>query len=72
MEQKIKNKIEKYLIENEGGVSFSWGKDSVTSFDTNGNPIEDYMIDIEDNGDIFYTSVSTPSVTLKIINNERY
>ena len=57
MEQKIKNKIEKYLIENEGGVSFSWGEDSVTSFDTNGNPIEDYMIDIEDNGDIFYTSV---------------
>ena len=64
MEQKIKNKIEKYLIENEGGVSFSWGEDSVTSFDTNGNPIEYYMIDIEDNGYIFYTSLSTPSVTL--------
>ena len=66
MDQKIKNKIEKYLIENEGGVSFSWGEDSVTSFDIDGNPIEDYMIDIEDNGNIFYTSVSTPSVTLKI------
>ena len=66
MDQKIKNKIEKYLIENEGGVSFSWGEDSVTSFDTDGNPIEDYMIDIEDNGNIFYTSVSTPSVTFKI------
>ena len=66
MDQKIKNKIEKYLIENEGGVSFSWGEDSVTSFDSNGNPIEDYMIDIDDNGDIFYTSVSMPNVTLKI------
>ena len=66
MDKIIKNKVEKYLIENEGGVSFSWGEDSVTSFDSNGNPIEDYMIDIDDNGDIFYTSVSMPNVTLKI------
>ena len=33
MDKNNKNKIEKYLIENEGGVSFSWGEDSVTSFD---------------------------------------
>ena len=66
MDKIIKNKVQKYLIENEGGFSFSWGEDSVTSFDSNGNPIEDYMIDIDDNGDIFYTSVSMPNVTLKI------
>ena len=66
MDKIIKYKVEKYLIENEGGSSFSWGEDSVTSFDSDGNPIEDYMIDIDDNGNIFYTSVSMPNVTLKI------
>ncbi len=62
----IKRKVEKYLKKNEGAVSIEWGKDSCTIFDENGIAIEDFMIDVEDDGEIYYTPVSTPSVTLCI------
>ena len=62
----IKRKVEKYLKQNEGAVSIEWGEDSCTIFDENGIAIEDFMIDVEDDGEIYYTPVSTPSVTLCI------
>ena len=53
-----KTKVDKYLKENESAVSVIWGEDSCTTFDANGNAIEDYMIDIEEDGGIYYTPVS--------------
>ena len=61
-----KEKVEKYLKENECATSVKWGEDSCTIFDAEGNAIEDFMIDIEEDGTIFYTPVSDSSVTLKI------
>ena len=61
-----KFKVEKYIKENEFAISVSWGKDSCTTFDAHGNAIEDFMIDIEEDGSIYYTPVSYYSVTLKV------
>lgn len=61
----IKQKVETYLTKCEGGHSFSWGTDYCTSFDKNGKAIDDYMIDIDEEG-IWYTPVSCWRVTLPI------
>ena len=61
-----KEKVEKYLKENECAISIVWGEDSCTAFNADGNAIEDFMIDVEDEGEIYYTPVSTPSVTLQV------
>ena len=61
-----KEKVEKYLRENESAVSVVWGEDSCTTLDANGKTIDDYMIDIDEDGEIYYTPVSDPSVTLNV------
>ncbi len=64
--EELKAKVEKYLFENEGGVSATWGEDSCTTFNKEGEAIEDYMIDVEEDGEIYYTAVSCPSSTLLV------
>lgn len=62
-----KEKVEKYLKENEFAISVIWGEDSCTIFDSENKAIEDFMIDIdEEDGEIYYTPVSDPSVTLRV------
>ena len=61
----IKKRIEKHLRENENAIDIAWGEDSCTALDAKGNPIEDYMINIEDQ-EVTYTPVSNPSVNIII------
>lgn len=65
LNDEVKSRVEEYLSKNEAACSFIWGEDSVTALDENGSPIEDYMIDIDEEG-VFYTPVSDWHVTLKI------
>ena len=62
----IKEKVEACLRKNEGASSVIWGEDSCTTLDENNQVIDDFMIDVEDDG-IFYTSVSNYGVTLSVI-----
>lgn len=64
--KETKEKVENYLKENELAKSVVWGEDSCTTFDAKGNAIEDFMIDVEEDGEIYYTPVSNPSVTLNV------
>ena len=64
--KETKEKVEKYLKENECATSIVWGEDSCTTFDADGITIDDYMIDVENDGEIYYTPVSNPSVTLNV------
>ena len=64
--KEAKEKVEKCLKENECAISIVWGEDSCTTLDVDGKAIEDFMIDVEDNGEIYYTPVSNPSVTLQV------
>ena len=64
--KETKEKVEKYLKENECAISVIWGKDSCTTIDAKGNAIEDFMIDVEEDGNIYYTPVANPSVTLNV------
>ena len=64
--KETKEKVEKCLKENECAISVDWGEDSCTIFDAKGNAIEDFVIDVEENGEIYYTPVTTPSVTLQV------
>ena len=64
--KEAKEKVEKYLKENEYAISVVWGEDSCTALDAEGKAIEDFMIDIENDGEICYTPVSNPSVTLNV------
>ena len=58
MKKQLKKKIEDYILENEGGVRAKWtDKDVLTTFGKNGEPIDDYIITIED-GDAYYSPVS--------------
>lgn len=66
LSKEVKEKVEKYLKEHECAISVVWGKDSCTALDAEGKAIEDFMIDIEDEGEIYYTPVSIPSVTLNV------
>ena len=65
LSKETKEKVEKYLRENECAISVAWGEDSCTALDAKGNAIEDFMIDVEED-EIYYTPVSTPSVTLQV------
>lgn len=64
--KEAKEKVEKYLKENECAISVVWGEDFCTALDAEGKAIEDFMIDIENDGEICYTPVSNPSVTLNV------
>ena len=64
--KETKEKVEKYLREIEFVIYVEWGDGSCTTFDAHGNTIDDFMIDVEDDGEIFYTPVSNPSVTLQV------
>lgn len=64
--KEIKEKVEKYLTKNESAKSVVWGDDSCTPLDAEGKAIEDFMIDVEDDGEIYYTPVSNPSVTIQV------
>ena len=46
--KKTKEKVEKYLRENECAFGVVWGEDSCTTIDASSNAIEDYMIDVEE------------------------
>ena len=61
-----KEKVEMYLIENEGASSVVWGVDSCTIFDVKGRAIEDFMIDIEEDDSIYCTPVSNTSTTIQV------
>lgn len=61
-----KEKVEKCLKENECAISVDWGEGSCTIINAEGKAIEDYLIDVEDDGAIYYTPVSNPSVTLQV------
>jgi len=67
MNEKLKKKIEQGIIAQEGGSYCVWGDDYsyLTLIDENGYKMDDYLIDIdEDEGCVWYTPVSYPSVTL--------
>ena len=64
--KETKEKVEKCLKEKECAISVLWGEDSCTTLDAKGNAIEDFMIDVEDDGAIYYTPVSDTSVTLRV------
>ncbi len=64
--KETREKVERCLREKESAISVVWGEDSCTTFDAKGNAIEDFMIDVEDDGEIYYTPVSDTSVTLKV------
>ena len=61
-----KEKVEMYLIENEGASSVVWGVDSCTIFNVEGRAIEDFMIDIEEDDSIYCTPVSNTSTTIQV------
>ena len=61
-----KEKVEMYLIENEGASSVVWGVDSCTIFNVEGRAVEDFMIDIEENDSIYCTPVSNTSTTIQV------
>lgn len=65
--KQAKEKVEKCLKENECAISVEWGEDSCTIFDAEGKAIEDFMIDVEEDGEIYYTPVSASSVTLQVV-----
>ena len=62
-----KKKVEKFLRENECATNMIWGEDSCTTIDAEGKAVDDFMIDVEENGEIYYTPVSAPSVTLNVV-----
>ena len=64
--KEVKEKVEKCMKENESAVSVIWGDDSWNTFDAESKAIEDFMIDVEEDGEIYYTPVSNPSVTLQL------
>lgn len=64
--KETKEKVEMYLIENEGARTFVWGEDSCTIFDAKGRAIEDFMIDIEEDDGIYCTPVSNTSTTIQV------
>jgi len=64
--KETKEKVEKCLKEKERAISVVWGDDSCTTFDVEGKAIEDFLIDIDEDGEIYYTPVSNPSVTLRV------
>ena len=54
----IKEKIENYILKNEGGVKAKWtDEDVLTTFDENGEALDDYAV-YEDEGDYYYTAAS--------------
>ena len=61
-----KEKVEMYLIENEGASSVVWGVDSCTIFNVEGRAVEDFTIDIEENDSIYCTPVSNTSTTIQV------
>ena len=64
--KETKEKVENCLKERELAKSIVWGEYSCTTFDAEGNAIEDFMIDVEEDGVVYYTPVSNPSVTLNV------
>lgn len=64
--KETKEKVEKCLKKNECAINVVWGKDSCTIFDVEDKAIDDFMIDVEEDGEIYYTPVSNPSVTLQV------
>lgn len=64
--KEAKEKVEKCLKENECAISVVWGEEYCTALDSEGKAIEDFMIDVEYDGEIYYTPVSNPSVTLQV------
>lgn len=67
MNEKLKKKIEQGIIAQEGGSYCVWGDDYsyLTLIDKDGYKIDDYLIDIiKEEGCVWYTPVSYPSVTL--------
>ena len=66
LSKEAKEKVEECLKENECAISVVWGEDSCNDLYAEGKAIEDFMIDIENDSEIYYTPVSNPSVTLQV------
>ncbi len=67
LSKETKEKVERCLRERECAISVIWGEDSCTTFDAKGNTIDDFMIDVDDDGEIYYTPVTDPSVSLNVV-----
>lgn len=63
--KEIKEKVEKYLKENECATSVVWAGDYCRTFDENG-VIEDFMINIDEDGVLCVTPKENWQVTLTI------
>ncbi len=66
LSNETKEKVKNYLKKNEGATSIVWGEDSCTILDEKNEPIDDFMIDVEEDGEVYCTAVSCPSVTLLV------
>ncbi len=66
LSKETREKVERCLREKECAISVAWGEDSCTALDAEGKAIEDFMIDVEEDDEIYYTPVSDTSVTLKV------
>lgn len=68
MTESQKKIIESYMKEHEEAISVSFSEDSCATFDESGELIDNFLIDIDDSGDIWYTPLSNWRVTLPITN----
>lgn len=66
---KQKQIVEDALRCDEGACFFNWGEDSVTAYNAIHNIIDDFMIDVDTNGNLSYTPVSNNGVTICIKQN---
>ena len=65
--QDIKERVEKHLKKHECAVGIEWSEDEgyCTTIDADGNDIETFMIDVDEEG-VWYTSVENWQHTLPI------
>ena len=63
-----RQKVETYLALHEQATNITWseGGDTATSHDSNGTPIEDYFITLNEDGTLEYTTTSDWQTTLPI------
>ena len=64
--RKTREKVEKYHRENECAKSVVWGEDSYTTINVEYKAINEFMNDVEEDGEIYYIPISDPTVTLNV------
>lgn len=66
---KQKRIVEDALRCDEGACFFVWSEDSVTAYNAIHNTIDDFMVDVDTDGNLSYTPVSNHGVTISIKQN---